>query len=243
MLTGAYALDAVEEPERERFTGHLRRCRPCDDEVRGLADTATALAFAVAAPPPADLRSRVLAGSAVIRQVHPAAQTRHGLAASRVPRLAALRFPRLATGVAVACLAVAVVLGVFAVSAQHKLDAAQAQNHAIAAVLTAPDAKIASQATTEGGTAAVVFSRSERQMVITTSGLPALPASEVYQLWLMGPPEVRSAGLLPRPSAGRTAPLLASGLQAGDQMGMTVEPAGGTRSPTTKPMLVMSLPT
>jgi hypothetical protein len=36
--------------------------------------------------------------------------------------------------------------------------------------------------------------------------------------------------------------VLASGLQAGDQTGMTVEPAGGAKSPTTKPILVMSLP-
>jgi hypothetical protein len=36
--------------------------------------------------------------------------------------------------------------------------------------------------------------------------------------------------------------VLASGLVAGDKVGVTVEPAGGTRQPTTAPILLMSLP-
>ena len=42
--------------------------------------------------------------------------------------------------------------------------------------------------------------------------------------------------------AGRTVPVLAEGLIQGDQVGLTVEPAGGTRQPTTTPVLVMTLP-
>jgi anti-sigma-K factor RskA len=57
----------------------------------------------------------------------------------------------------------------------------------------------------------------------------------------MGPPRIRRAGLLPAPTAGRTAPVLASGLITGDSVGVTVEPAGGTSQPTTSPIVVMSL--
>jgi len=142
----------------------------------------------------------------------------------------------------VACLVVAVALGILTVSTQRKLDNAQGQNQAIAAVLAAPDARIASQATTHGGTATIVVSLAQHRFVFTATGLPVLRASQVYQLWLLGPPRVRSAGLLPRPSAGHTAPVLASGLQAGDKIGMTVEPAGGTSTPTTTPILVMPVP-
>ena len=98
------------------------------------------------------------------------------------------------------------------------------------------------QATTRGGTATVVVSRAQQKMIFTTAGLPPLPAAEVYELWLIGPPRVRPAGLLPPPSAGKTAPLLASGLVAGDKVGVTVEPAGGTSMPTTTPILLISLP-
>jgi anti-sigma-K factor RskA len=238
VLTGAYALNALEGAERDAFERHMRRCRACDHEVRGLADTATALAMATAETAPANLRSRVLAAASVTRQLPPVP-----VAPARRPRrVAAPWVPWMATGFAVACLAVAVAFGVTDVSAQHNLDAAQAQNRAIAAVLAAPDARIASQSATGGGTATVVVSRAEHTVVVLTSGLPALPSSKVYQLWLIGPPRIRSAGLLPAASAGRTAPVLAMGLQAGDQVGMTVEPAGGTSQPTTKPILLMSLP-
>jgi anti-sigma-K factor RskA len=236
ILTGAYALDAVDGPERDRFEHHLSRCRPCDLEVRGLAQTATGLAMAAAMAPPPQLRERVLATIAVTRQAPPAAEHRPRPA----PRPSWI--PRLATGVAAVSLAVAVALGVVQHSTQHELDRAQAQNQAIAAVLAAPDARIATQATTDGGTATVVVSRAEQKIVFTTAGLPRLPAREVYELWLMGPRRNRPAGLLPAPSAGKTAPLLASGLTSGDRIGVTVEPAGGTSRPTSTPILLMSLP-
>ncbi len=57
----------------------------------------------------------------------------------------------------------------------------------------------------------------------------------------MAPGRIRPAGLLPHPAAGRTSPLLAAGLTAGDRIGRTVEPAGGSRQPTSTPILVMTL--
>jgi anti-sigma-K factor RskA len=237
ILTGAYALDAVDGPERDRFEHHLRRCRPCGNEVRGLAETATSLAMAVAMSPPPRLKDRVMAAAAVTRQVPPPVDHRRLRRAARSSWV-----PRLATAVAAVGVAVAVALGVIQVSTQHRLDSARAQNQAIAAVLAAPDARIVTQATSAGGTASVVVSRAERKIVFTSAGLPPLSGGKVYQLWLIGPPRVRSAGLLPQPSAGKTAPVLASGLVAGDKVGMTVEPAGGTTLPTTTPIVLMTLP-
>jgi anti-sigma-K factor RskA len=237
-LTGAYVLDAVEPAEQARFEHHLRRCKPCGHEVRGLAETATGLAMAVAMQPPAQLKERVLTAVAVTRQLPPAAdRQRRGR-----PAFGQAWIPRLAVAVAVACLAVAVALGAVWLSTRRELDRARAQNQAIAAVLAAPDARIVTQATAVGGTATVVVSRAEQKMIFTTAGLPRLPAAKVYELWLIGPPQIRKAGLLAAPSAGKTPPLLASGLVAGDKVGVTVEPAGGTSKPTTTPILLMSLP-
>jgi Anti-sigma-K factor rskA len=233
-LTGVYALDAVDGPERDRFEHHLRRCRPCGNEVRGLAETATELAMAAALPPPATLKRHVLAAATVTRQAPPPGEPHR----SRVARL-----PRLATAaVAAVLLAVAAALGAVALHTRGELDTARAQNQAIAAVLAAPDARIVTEATADGGHATVVVSRAEQEAVFTTAGLPRLPASKVYELWLMGPPRIRRAALLPAPSAGRTAPVLASGLIDGDKIGVTIEPAGGTSRPTTAPILLMSLP-
>jgi anti-sigma-K factor RskA len=49
----------------------------------------------------------------------------------------------------------------------------------------------------------------------------------------------RSAGLLTITSTGSTTPVLANGVLPGDQFGITVEPAGGTRQPTTTPVVTM----
>lgn len=262
-LVGAYALDTLDGAELVRFERHLGRCGVCESEVRGFAATAAVLAMAVAVVPPPGLRERVLAGAAVTRQVPPVVAVRRRVlpavprwrvrgegregegretvaSRSRVPR------PGWVPGVAVAVgaggLAVAAVLGVVQVSTQHRLDSAQAYGQEIAAVLTAPDARIASAPTSVGGTAAVVVSHSERRLVFTSSGLPVLPSAKVYELWLLGPGTARPAGLLPAASGGRTAPVLVSGVAADDKAGVTVEPAGGTSSPTTTPIVVLSLP-
>ncbi len=237
-LAGPYALDALDGAERDRFERHLRGCRTCENEVRGFAATATALALAAAAQPPAGLRERVLAATTVTRQLPPVIARRRGVpAVSRSPWV-----PRLALAVGAAGVAAAAVLAAVQVSTQDRLNSALAHSQEIAVVLAAPDARIASAPTTVGGTAIVVVSQTERKMVVTSSGLPELPSSKVYELWLMGPGGTRPAGLLPPPSSGKTAPVLASGVLAGDTVGMTVEPAGGTSSPTTTPILVLPLP-
>jgi anti-sigma-K factor RskA len=236
MLTGVYALDAVDGAERDRFERHRRRCRACDGEVRGLRETAGRLALAAARVPPPQLKDRVLAAAARTRQLPPPAADR-----PRPPGRPAW-LPRIAMAAAAAGVAAAIALGLAWGHAQQQLDRAQARDRAIAAVLTAPGARILTAGTKVGGTGTIVVAAAQRRLIFTAAGLPPLPAARVYQLWLLGPPRIRSAGLLPRPAGGRTAPLLASGLQPGDQVGVTVEPAGGTAQPTTTPILVMSLP-
>ncbi len=234
-LTGAYALDALENAERDRFEHHLQRCPPCSHEVRGLHGTATRLALAVAEPPPPDLRERVLTAAARTRQHPPVMDQRP------VPQPRSAWLPRLAGVAAAVAVAVAVALGITQSATQGKLDHVQAQERAIEAVLNAPDARIVTHRTSVGGTATAVFSDASHKMIFTTAGLPPLPDNKVYELWLMAPGRARRAGLLPAPSGGRTAPVLATGVAAGDQAGVTVEPAGGTSQPTTTPILAIPL--
>jgi anti-sigma-K factor RskA len=121
------------------------------------------------------------------------------------------------------------------------LSSAQADNAAIAALMSAPDARTTSVATSAGGTATVVSSLREAAIVFTSFGLRALPATEVYELWFIGRDGARPAGLVPAESNGGTSPVLASGLVPGDKVGVTIEPAGGTAAPTTTPIVVMAL--
>jgi anti-sigma-K factor RskA len=134
-----------------------------------------------------------------------------------------------------------VALGVVRSSTQQQLNRAQAENASVAAVLAAPDARLAVHRTTAGGLATVVASQSRHALIISTPGLPALSGGKVCELWFVAGQIARRAGLLPAPAAGRTAPLLASGLAPGDAVALTVEPAGGTSQPTTKPIVVVPL--
>jgi anti-sigma-K factor RskA len=243
-LSGSYALDALDDPERDRFEHHLHRCQSCGNEVRGFRETATRLAFAVSRVPPAGMRQNVLARAARTRQLPPVSE---GRARRRPqPRTAWVLQPAVVTGVV--GLIVVVVLALLLVQARHQAstatnqrNTAAAREKAIATVLNAPDARLLSARTSVGGKTTVVVSRRLHKIVVTTARLPALPDNKVYQLWLLGPPATRSAGLLPRPSSGRTTPVLATGLFRGDELGVTVEPAGGTKKPTTTPIVVIKL--
>jgi anti-sigma-K factor RskA len=236
-LTGVYALDAIDGPERERFEHHLVRCQPCGHEVRGLQETATRLALAVAIPAPEPMKAKVLASVARTRQLAPVPDARP------LPAAPLGWTRRLAIPVAAACLAVAIVLAVLLGVTRHQLSVAQSQQRAIAAVLNTPGARLVSEPTSVGGTATVVVAARLHRLIFTSNGLPALASTKVYQLWVMGPNgSATSAGLLAQLADGKTAPELASGLAPGDRVGVTVEPAGGTTKPTTTPIVVIGLP-
>ncbi len=72
-------------------------------------------------------------------------------------------------------------------------------------------------------------------------GLATLPAPLCYELWLMGANADRPAGLLPVPSHDMTGPVIVRGLHRGDHLGLTVEPASGSRRPTSAMILVLTL--
>ena len=243
-LSGAYALDALDQgAESERFARHLDRCPSCASEVRGFAEVATALALAATTEPPPELRDRVLAAAALTRQLPPEVTSRarshraRGRARIRVPWV-----PWLSGVVATAAIVVAVLFGFAQAHTDQELNQARAQNQAIALVLSAPQVKLLTHATTKGGVATVVLAADRHEMVVTTNGLPPLPAGKVYQLWLIGTTKTVSAGLLPAATSGQTGPVLASGVVQGDMLGLTVEPAPGTAKPTTTPILSLPLP-
>lgn len=236
-LSGVWALDILEPgAEHDRFSRHLRRCQACQDEVRGLQEVATSLGFAVAAEPPATMRARVLAAVGRTRQLPPQRRSR--------PRLQSRHIvpPRLVAAVAAAALVAIAVLAIVQLDTERQLSQARQQSHAIAVVLGAPDARILTQSTAVGGVTTVIESEALRQLVVTTTGLPLPPGGKVYELWLIGPRRTESAGLLPAATAGRTEPVLATGLVPGDELAMTVEPAGGTSAPSTTPIVVVPLP-
>ena len=247
-LAGAYTMDAVPPSERAAFERHLASCEPCRQEVRGLREATAALAAATAVQPSAAFREATLRAAAQTRQLPPAdaAPTPPWRALRRQGRGLRGWRPRLGVALAgaVACvLAVAaIVAGISAYGMHSRLDQDQGHDHAVAMVLGAPDAKMMSASVTTGGTATVVMSHRERALVFTAADLRVLPSSESYELWLMGPAGNKPAGMISMSGNGKMAgPMVVSGLSAGDRIGVTVEPAGGSSHPTTPPVVVIAL--
>ena len=241
-LVGAYAMDAVPEPDRSRFERHLARCESCRQEVRGLREATAALAGATALQPPATLRDAVLHAAGQTRQMPPAAASAPvAWAPARHRRQPGWR-PRLAVALAGALAAVAVAAGLVTYGMQGRLDQAQHRDHMVAAVLSASDATMVSSHVSTGGMATVVMSHHERALVFTAADLHVLPTGESYELWLIGPAGTRSAGMIDGSGHGRMAgPMVVSGLAVGDSVGMTVEPASGSPRPTSPPVVLIGL--
>ncbi len=253
LLSGAYAAGALDPAERAEFEEHLAGCPDCAAEVRGLLDTTARLASAEAVTPPARLKAAVLAQIATTPQLprqataHPSGPDGASPAADSV--VVPMRRPGWSPAqrflaVAAAALAVAAVgLSALLVQAEHarsQLDATQA---AVTRVLTASDARSLTGALSAGGKATIVVSSSEGTSVFLGTGLRPAPPGHTYELWYMG-----GAGGSPVPAGtfapdptGHVATVLAGTIGTASAIGVTVEPAGGSPAPTTRPVLAVRL--
>lgn len=74
-LSGAYAVDALDDVERARFERHLAGCSACQAEVESLVAAASELSVLSEATPPASLRAKVLGDIANVRPLPPLSAT------------------------------------------------------------------------------------------------------------------------------------------------------------------------
>lgn len=247
-LTGAYALDALDEHERADFEQHLAACPDCKREVEELRRTANRLGAAVAEQPADHVRRRVLAEISRTRQDPPGGLSPIRSAAQQRP---ARRWLVILTSAAAAiALVLAGAFGVAALHAQHELTttrqelAAAAADYApVARVLAQPDAQTVTGVGTAGGDAAVMMSRKLDEGVLLAFNMPAPPTDRTYQAWAIGPNGDRSLGLIAAGSAGSSVPVVMDTLGGAASVGVTVEPSGGSKQPTTEPIMLISLPT
>ncbi len=233
-LSGAYAVDALDDLERATFERHLSECQECQAEVASLRETSALLADLVAVTPPASLRASVLAGITEVRPIPP-------ILADAKP---SERTRRRWTGLLVAAAAVTVI-GSGVVVVQNLMGDATSQGpkYTVAEqVLRDNDAKRIVQEFQDGSKATVVVSEKVDKAVIVTEGMAAPPAGTVYQLWYQRGTDMVPAGVMPvDPDATRVLDGDARGARA---VGITVEPEGSSPDePTTKPIAVFSIPT
>ncbi len=236
-LTGAYALDALSADEREAFEEHLAECAACRREVAELRDTAVRLGVAVATAPPAAMKSDVLDQVRRVRQVPPDE-------GPIIPMLGRKWPVRVATLAAAACLLAAIALGVQVIRtgqelgrANDQLAQADGRYAALVDVLTASDARV-STSTERDMRATVVVSQTKGRLAFVPQDMRPLGADKTYQLWLIGTDGAHSAGVL----AAAQGPVVTKTVEGTDRLGVTVEPAGGSRQPTTNPVMLLALP-
>lgn len=224
-LSGAYVLDAVNDVERAEFERHLSSCTQCQGEVEGLRETAARLPDAASTPPPPELRARILTHVQAVRPLPPVVR-------SERPR----RRPRVL--VAAAALLVAMAAGVTA-TVWHPwqpaaIEPGTGQLGLADQVRAAVDAKTWTTRLPDGGRMSVTRSKSVGAAVWRSTGVGPAPRGHVYELWLQLPDQsLAPAGLM---SSGDGELVLRGDATHAIGAGLTVEPAGGSAAPTTKPV-------
>lgn len=233
-LTGAYALNALDPDERAAFEVHLAECESCTEEVAGLRATGAKLGMAAAVTPDDAFRRRLMAQVRSTRQQPPLAGSETGIVLPMLRR--ARTTSRALLAVAAALTVLAGVLGAVAIQAQQRAQSIEQAADAVASVLAAPDVKTVTSAGPQGSSARVISSRSKGSAVFIGQALPDVGHDHSLQLWVLGDGNPRLVGEL---HAG--APIVAHGVKPGLRLGVTVEPAGGSKQPTTAPIMQMDL--
>ncbi len=226
-LTAGYALDALDDAQREAYEAHLATCTRCQGELESFWVTTEALAVAATGPEPSDgLRDRILADARNEPQVVvPFAPRRHRLV------------PVLAATAAVAAV-VALGIGLWAAHLSLQLDdsrSALERERANAAVLVDPNSR---SVDLDSGTGKLVVGP-EGRSVLVVDGLEPAPSGKTYELWIMpggNAAEAERAGLF---HGGGDAQVLGvdGAVQTGDVVAVTIEPAGGADRPSTAPIV------
>ena len=254
-LAELYALNAVDDAERAAIDAYLASAPAAeraafDERVRQARET-LATSFTAEEEPPSGLLDRIMASlpaqaPAAVAGTHagqePAAvqpvvarPVRETAELSVTDELGAARKRRderrrpqgmrnWLVGIAAAALIALGGVGVGAYVAN--------QNDPLNQVLQAGDVRQATVDVTGGGTATVSVSPSKDAIVVKMNDVPAPPPGKVYQMWLI--PKDGSApvsqGLMDAEALSK--PAVVKGISSAAALGITVEPTGGSASPT-----------
>jgi anti-sigma-K factor RskA len=212
-LLPAYVMSALDRDELNEVEAHLSAGHEHDDELVDLRATVFAL------DRHADVRglerSEAVERPQELREVAPTRRT--GLLgwimSGPVPRMA---------------VAVAVVLAVF-VSGWVASGVTQNESRQeVSLVIQGP----------AGEAVALNGASSENRVVVTMSGFEALPSDRVYQMWAIRDGQWIPMGVCRPSSEGGWQGEFAFGVRADERIALTVEPAGGSVTPTSDPVLI-----
>lgn len=221
----AYLLGSLEDHEHDAVDRHLEGCEACREEVLWLRPAVDLLPASVAqVDPPPELRERLLA------EVHAeAAPSPAQVAEERARRPAARQgslrrfLLRPAMGLAGVALVAAVVAG-YAIHDDGSAPTTPTTFHGQGA-----------------GSLRASLERRDDSGTLKLTGLRQAPASQVYEAWVQRGSRIRPASLFDSRQNGTASVALEHRLAGVDAVMVTLEPRGGSRQPSSPPVVNVAL--
>jgi anti-sigma-K factor RskA len=267
LLSGAYALNALDKKEREHFEALLLESEELRTEVDGMSDTAVLLGLSARPVAPSEgLKASIMSmldatpQLAALTSAETSAPTSAETSTTAAPtseqnavirsiaggtrsrsehRARAKWFARPLGIAAAAAAAVALfVSGSVLGQSFTNDDFEQQQASSLAELTAAADLETTEGAVEGGGAARLIWSSELQRSAVLVDGLPSLDGGKTYQLWYIDSDGARSAGTFDA-AEGTSWRVLDGEFQTTDVVGMTVEPSGGSDAPTTDPILVI----
>jgi anti-sigma factor RsiW len=221
-LSGAYAVDALDDIERAKFERHLADCPACTSEVDSLREAAALLAETTTTAPSTELRARVLAQIASVRPLPPLVGPQSPAAdGATVTEIEPRRRRRVLPFLAAAAAAIAIGTGGI-VWQQVTDDSSQSQLSASDRILQAEDAETFTNTFPGGAEVKVVRSKALNEALVMTDGLDAAPNGHMYALWLQHDNVMVPAGTMP---ADSSTVIMSGDAATASGAGITVEDA------------------
>ncbi|MEO5919819.1 MAG: anti-sigma factor [Pseudolysinimonas sp.] len=248
---GAYALGALAEPEKSEFEALMAESEQLRAEVTELMDTAVELGLSVApVDPPSAMRDSILASIATTPQL--ASESRSSSERSErveTPRPATpaefkarsrWRTPLARLGAVAAAIALVAGLGVtlrFGIQVQNEMATVSQINE----IQAADDYQRVVVDLEDGASVTAVWSSELHRAALMVDGWRDLPPGSTYELWYMDAEGAATpAGTFDVDGEGSRNVVLAGAMSAGDAIGVTVEPAGGSKTPSDEVVVVMT---
>lgn len=210
-LAAPYALNALSDRERATYEAHLATCDECRVVVDALQEGAAAISMAAAEDPPRRMRRRVMKEVGRTAQAGPA-------------RVSYRRNWALRLAGAAAVILVAVAAALFATSSGTSANDVITAEDAVTIQLPATDPA--------GNNAELIYSPAAERAVVRFNELPPAGPGRTYELWIIDGGVPNPAGLFDPEPSGTALVLLEGTVSRGSAIGVTIEPAGGSDSPT-----------
>jgi anti-sigma-K factor RskA len=234
-LKDAYVLGALPEEERLEFERYLAAHPDLQAEMEELSAVAGLLAFSVREQEPApELRRRIM--DTVEAE---AVQPRTSQPRSWLGRLWEAVGPR---DLALAGAAM-LVIGLFSWSMLLQGEVRDLQGRVQSLQSQPQDQSQGPQmialggAGTEQGVRAELVTLEDDRAVLVAENMPSPPEGKTYQIWVIKGDTPKPSGLF-EPKGDSIAAVVENPVEGADAVAVTVEPEGGSKKPTTDPMLV-----